>query len=154
MGEYIFNIGGKEYKVDVKGITGNLATVVIDGKEVGVTIKQFGKRETAPPPRKARKRMKPEVVQAAPQMPAAKVSQQTTTSSKVTLVHAPIPGIILKILVKEGDSVKTGQDIILMEAMKMENQIQATASGVVAKIKVKVDDAVQQEDVLIEINPT
>ncbi len=153
MGEYVFNIGGKEYKVDVKGITGNLATVVIDGKEVGVTIKQFGKRVDVPPPRVAVKRAEQTIAHTTT-TPVLAAKPQQTGSTKSTPVRAPIPGIILKIMIKEGDSVKAGQDILVMEAMKMENQIQATASGVVSKINVKVDDAVQQEDVLIEIDPS
>ena len=69
-------------------------------------------------------------------------------------VSAPIPGVILKIDVAEGDAVKAGQDLLVMEAMKMENQIQAPASGKVAKIHVKREDAVQQDQLLLEIEPS
>jgi biotin carboxyl carrier protein len=152
MGEYIFTIGGKEFKVDVKEMTGQLATVMIDGKEVVVDIKQFGKKEIAPVSRHvARKSVQP--AQVVTTVVAAPVTPTTAKSNSVS-VRAPIPGIILKVLIGDKDKVDKGQDIILMEAMKMENRIQASHSGVIAKINVKQDDAVQQDDVLVEIEPS
>lgn len=147
MGEYILKIGDKEHKVNVANIKGNLATVIIDGVEVEVTIQQFGKKEDVEI-RPRRKKTASPAVQQAPVSAAPVVSAPKSNNEQV---RAPIPGVILKMLVKEGDTVKAGQDIIVMEAMKMENQIQATVSGKVAKLNVRVDDAVQQDDVLLEI---
>ena len=149
MGEYIFTIGGKEYKVDVKEMTGDLATVVIDGKEVSITIKQLGKKDVIK--RRIRKKATMPVVQAAAPAP---IQVAPPPSSKMLPIRAPLPGIVLKILVAEGDRITAGQDIVVMEAMKMENQIQATHGGIVAKINVKQDDVVQQDDVLMEIDPS
>ncbi|HHS51162.1 MAG TPA: biotin/lipoyl-binding protein [candidate division Zixibacteria bacterium] len=151
MGEYIFTIGDKEYKVDVKSIEAGIATVVIDGKEVGISIKQLGKRADTPVVRKPAKKAERTAVQ---QVPVAPAVQAVPHSSGGKLVRAPIPGVILKVLIKEGDTVKAGQDIIVMEAMKMENQIQTSVSGVVSKINVAVDQSVQQDEVLLEIDPS
>ncbi len=147
MGEYILKIGDKEHKVNVAKIDGNLATVIIDGVEVEVAIKQFGKKDDVEVRPKRIKKASSTVQQAA--VVTAPVASAPKSNNEQ--VRAPIPGVILKLLVKEGDAVKAGQDVIVMEAMKMENQIQATVSGRIAKLNVRVDDAVQQDDVLLEI---
>ncbi|MBT4091015.1 MAG: biotin/lipoyl-binding protein, partial [Deltaproteobacteria bacterium] len=64
---------------------------------------------------------------------------------------APIPGSILEVLVKEGDQVEAGQTVVKMEAMKMENDINATSSGTIKSIQVSVGDAVSQGQALVEI---
>jgi biotin carboxyl carrier protein len=74
--------------------------------------------------------------------------KEATERHKVT---APLPGTILKINVAIGDTVTENQNIMVMEAMKMENQIQTGKSGEVTAIKVSVGDSVLQDDVLIEI---
>jgi len=145
MGEYIFTIGNKDYAVDVKQIEGDKATVKIDGKEILVNIKQLGHKE---PERKPRKKSRVDLVSKDTN------KKDSGKSKKPVKVTAPIPGVILKILVREGDTVKAGQDILIMEAMKMENQVQASRSGRIGRINVRQDDAVQQDDVLLEIEPS
>jgi biotin carboxyl carrier protein len=66
-------------------------------------------------------------------------------------VKAPLPGNIFKIIAKEGDEVKKGDNLLIMEAMKMENNVLAEKEGVIKSIKVKEGDAVLQGDVLIEM---
>jgi biotin carboxyl carrier protein len=68
-----------------------------------------------------------------------------------TEVQAPMPGTILKVLVKEGDSVSEDQEVLILEAMKMENPISAPASGTVKSIKVKTDDKVDTGQLLMVI---
>ena len=64
-------------------------------------------------------------------------------------IKAPMPGTILEMFVKEGDSVAEDQEVIILGAMKMENPIYATSAGTVKEIKVKVGDTVAEEAVLI-----
>ena len=71
--------------------------------------------------------------------------------SGVGSVVAPIPGQIHSILVKEGDMVNVGDPVIILEAMKMESEIVAVASGKVVKITVKLGDNVQEGVVMLEI---
>ena len=80
------------------------------------------------------------------------------TSYKVELdkpvkaaVKSPLPGVILDIKVKEGDTVKRGQTIIILEAMKMENNINANKDGKVAEIKVNKGDSVLEGTDLVII---
>ena len=64
-------------------------------------------------------------------------------------ILAPMPGLIIEICVNVGDEIQEFQTVAVLEAMKMENQIAATASGKVAEIKVKVGDAVSADQVLM-----
>ncbi len=64
-------------------------------------------------------------------------------------ILAPMPGTIINILVSEGDEVLEYQEVVILEAMKMENAIPAPEGGVVKEIKVKVDDKVATNDILM-----
>ena len=99
----------------------------------------------------------------APAEPAAAVAAPTTTAAPaaapapVTLsagepVNAPMPGNILRIDVKEGDKVKAGQTLLILEAMKMEIPVVAPQDGTIASINVAVGDAVENGDTLATMN--
>jgi len=64
-------------------------------------------------------------------------------------IKAPMPGKVIEILVKEGDEVLEYQEVLVLEAMKMENAIPSNEAGVVKEIKVKVDDTVATDQVLM-----
>ena len=66
-------------------------------------------------------------------------------------LKAPMPGKILEVLVKVGDQVKEDDEVIMLEAMKMENPIYAPASGTVKEIKVKANDSVETEQLMMVI---
>jgi propionyl-CoA carboxylase alpha chain len=68
-------------------------------------------------------------------------------------VRAPMPGLVVRIDVSVGDSVRAGQPVVAMEAMKMENELKAESSGVVARLLVEPGKAVQKGDVLVEFEP-
>jgi len=142
MKKYELKISGKEYKVEIKDFTGKSAKVEVNGKAYAVDIAYTGgeppKPMVAPAPRPAAA-VAP-VPQAAAPAPAAGAGA----------VYAPMPGLILKILVKPGDTVKTGQRVMTMEAMKMENDINTTVSGTIAEIRVKEGENVKENQVLIQ----
>ena len=77
--------------------------------------------------------------------------EQKGDSSSSVSIEAPMPGKIMDILVEEGTEVKEGEPIIILEAMKMQNEIASHVSGVVQSISVKKNDSVMKDDVLIEI---
>jgi biotin carboxyl carrier protein len=66
-------------------------------------------------------------------------------------LRAPMPGRIVKVLVAEGDTVASGVGLVIMEAMKMENELSATRAGVVRRVHVKAGDAVERDAVLLEL---
>ena len=76
-------------------------------------------------------------------------SQKSNQPSKVT---APIPGVITEIKVNEGDTVTYGQELCILEAMKMKNSIRANKDGTIAKIHVSVGEQVQQSKVLMDFS--
>ncbi|MDQ3047389.1 MAG: biotin/lipoyl-binding protein [Bacteroidota bacterium] len=70
-------------------------------------------------------------------------------ASKVTEIKAPMPGLVLDLRVNEGDSIKKGDPVLVLEAMKMENILKSPADGVIKKINVKKGQAVEKNQVLI-----
>jgi len=81
----------------------------------------------------------------------APAAPKTAAPAGATAVSAPMPGTILKLLVKEGDAVQSGRTLAVLEAMKMENDIPAPCDGVVASIAVKTGDSVSAGDVLLTL---
>ncbi len=80
-----------------------------------------------------------------------KMGMSTTADEKMDNVKAPMPGLVLDILVEIGQLINKGDNLVVLEAMKMENIIKASGSGVVKNIKVKIKDAVEKNQLLIEM---
>lgn len=126
MKKFKITVDGKTYEVEVEEIGGGASPVV-----------------SAPAP-KAPSSPAPK----APSTPKPKPSVASVDGEEVT---APMPGKILQLKAKEGDSVSEGDTILILEAMKMENEIIANASGSIKKINVAVNDMVDTGDVLMVI---
>ncbi|MDI9429707.1 MAG: acetyl-CoA carboxylase biotin carboxyl carrier protein subunit, partial [Spirochaetota bacterium] len=82
---------------------------------------------------------------------AASDAPAVATKAEATTVKAPMPGLILRIEVKEGQKVAKNQLLLIMEAMKMENEIYAPCEGVVTKISVTQGQQLQSDDDLLVI---
>ena len=158
MRKYEVNINDKPYSILVKKYTAEHAELEINGKPYSIDISgmitgvvgntsEFAAQLSATPTD-----VTPVQPIAAPMAVAspAPVAKPATASGE-GVICAPIPGSILVIKVKEGDEVKTGQLLLKMEAMKMENEINSSCSGTVTAIKVNVGDSVSQGAVLVEI---
>ncbi len=78
-----------------------------------------------------------------------KMGINTGAAQKMKELKAPMPGLIIGISVKEGDTIENGTPLIVLEAMKMENIIRAQGEGIVKKINVKTSDSVEKNQVLI-----
>jgi glutaconyl-CoA/methylmalonyl-CoA decarboxylase subunit gamma len=140
MKRYKFTISGHDYDVHIKDIEDNIAEVDVNGTHYEVVI--HNEIKTTKTPRLVRKPVE--------KLPGeGQIKKQPSTGKHQ--VTAPLPGTILKVNVSVGDVVAEGQNLIVMEAMKMENQVQTTRGGEVVAIKVSVGDTVQQDDVLVEI---
>lgn len=79
-----------------------------------------------------------------------KLGMNIEASSHITAINAPMPGLIYEIHVSEGDEVKKGDPIMVLEAMKMENIIKAEGTGIVKSIKVRKGDSVEKNQVLVQ----
>ena len=140
MKKYKFTIRGNDYDVHLKDIEDNVAELDVNGTIYEVQI--HGEVKTTKTPTLIRRPVE--------KMPGEGQIRKKESTGK-TKVTAPLPGTILKISVTVGDVVTEGQNVMIMEAMKMENNIQTTKGGEVTSIKVNVGDSVLQDDVLIEI---
>jgi len=138
MRKYKLNINEKTHTVDVKSFSSSEAELVVNGKPVTVKVDEVESKLSKPASRK--------VAAAKPVASSAPVAAAAPGD-----LAAPIPGAIKEIFVKEGDAVKAGQEVIIMEAMKMENKLQASADGTVKEVKVKAGDSVGQGEVLLVI---
>ena len=154
MKTFEINIGGKEFKVDIERFDGKSAAVTVNGKTFEINLKQaiqaFRPGGVTPPPSMGVRQPAP---QTAPQ-PATVVQEPVSSVPKVAgsgQIVAPMPGLILDILVAVGDTVRAGAAVIKIEAMKMENEIPAPMDGTVKEIVVKKGDRVQTDEVLLVI---
>ena len=78
-----------------------------------------------------------------------KLGMDNLNQKKMNEVKAPMPGLVLRVMVKEGDTIKTGDALLVLEAMKMENIIKATGEGVVKKIVAQIKQAVEKNQLLM-----
>ena len=158
MKEYKYKINGNEYSVAIIDLEGNTAAVEVNGVSYKVDILTEG--FTAAPARPAAKPAAaapapapaPAAAPAAPQpiAPAAAPAAEPAPAGRGTAVQSPLPGVILDIKVAVGDTVKAGQTVAILEAMKMENSINAECDGVITAIKVaKGDNILEGSDIVI-----
>ena len=159
MKEYKYKINGNEYSVAIIDLEGDKAAVEVNGVSYQVDILTEG--YTTPAPRPAAKPAAapapaPAVAPAAPApapqpiAPAAPAAEPAAPAGKGTAVQSPLPGVILDIKVAVGDQVKAGQTVAILEAMKMENNINAECDGVITAIKVsKGDNILEGSDIVI-----
>lgn len=80
------------------------------------------------------------------------VGGEKTTKMHAAIVRSPMPGKIARVLVQEGELIEAGQGVLILEAMKMENEIKAPAAGIVKAVHVSESDAVEKNAALIEIS--
>lgn len=155
MNEYVMTINEKEYRAEVSEINAEFALIQVNGREFRVGLQQLGLSKLMPAATVAAE-ARPAAPMAQPAMgvapaPAAPPVAAAATGEASSLVKAPLPGLIIDVKVHEGEKVKAGQNIVVMEAMKMENQIQATTDGTVKKIFVKKGDNVTEGNAMVEI---
>lgn len=79
-----------------------------------------------------------------------KMGMNNSSAGKINHIKAPMPGLIIDLKIKAGDTVKTGEPLLILEAMKMENILKAPGEGMVKNVKVKKGDSVEKGQVLIE----
>jgi biotin carboxyl carrier protein len=117
--------------------------IKIDGKLFEAEVEELTEGEAAAVENRI-ETQKPAVISAAPSKPAFSGSEKTVTS--------PMPGKIIAVKCTQGQTVKRGDILLVLEAMKMEQEIKAKVDGVVAEIKVTAGKAVQKDEELIIIN--
>jgi len=141
MKKYKFTIRGHKYDVEIQSFEDNVAEIEVNGTKYQVELDKELKQSKTP-----------KLTRTKVPSPTRKESKiEKKVSKKSYTIIAPLPGTIFKILAKEGDEVKEGDNLLIMEAMKMENNVLAEKPGIIKSIKVKEGDSVLQNDVLIEM---
>jgi len=133
MRKFLINVNGNQYEVEVEEITSSETS----------TKPQVEYSQPAPKAERPAPQPKQETKAEAPKKVAAKAGQE--------VIKAPMPGTILSINVKEGDNVKKGQILLILEAMKMENEIVSPRDGKIAKIVVSKGSSVNTGDDMVII---
>lgn len=140
MKEYKLTFNGKEYEVHVKHVDPDQVIVEVEGQEYVVGVENKTPVSVQPLEVKPIQTMTPKT--SAPAM---------RTAGSQDAVVAPLPGVVLDVRVNVGDEVKVGQTVIVLEAMKMENEIKADKEGKVKEILVKKGDSVLEGAELVKI---
>ena len=145
MKRFKFSIHGNHYDVEIQQIEDEQATVSVNGQMYEVEIDKSMQLVKTP------KLVRTQAI------PSTDVSAATARTSSPAApkgggtIKSPLPGTILNLHVKVGDAVKMGQKLITLEAMKMENNIEAEKSGKVTAICIKQGQSVMEEEPLIVI---
>ena len=142
MKEYKYIIKGNKYEVTIGDIVENIAAVTVNSEEYKVEM------ESEPEPEK-----KKVVVRPATQATATGDTATTPGSAVNTnnAVKAPLPGVITEIKVAVGDEVKAGDTVVVLEAMKMANNLEAEKDGKVTAICVQPGQSVMEGDALVVV---
>jgi len=141
MKKFDFNINGDDYNVHIKSVEGDIAEIEVNGTPYSVTIKQEVKASKTPILVRKETPSKASTERTVENMTPA--SNSAKPSGKA--IKSPLPGSIIKVLVNEGDSFKEGDVLLIMESMKMENNILAERSGTVVKVCAPAGSAVLQD---------
>ncbi len=135
MKEYKYKINGNEYNVAVEELEGNKASVTVNGKTYQVELDRPAKPVVTKPV------ARPAAAPAAAPVAAAPAPRPSAGGAGI---KAPLPGVVLDIKVKVGDTVTKGQTVAILEAMKMENNINADREGQVVAINVEKGQSIAE----------
>lgn len=144
MFEYKVTVDGKTYDVGIGRMEDDKVDVTLDGRSFSVDIELPAKKSAKTPVLR-----RPRGV-----VNAAEVPDRTAPPGRTGVpsdVLAPLPGVILKILVREGDAVREGQPVAVMEAMKMENEVESPVTGRVSSIAVNPGETILENAVIMKI---
>ena len=145
MKSYRFKINGNEYNVEINSVEGSNASVTVNGTAYQVEL------ENAPAAPVQAVPAAPVAAAPVPAAPTAPAAPKPAASGAGKAVTSPLPGVIIAVKVNVGDSVKAGQEVAVLEAMKMENSIEATHDGTVTAIHVAKGDSILEGAAVVTI---
>ena len=143
MKKFKFTIQGNRYDVEILSIEDEVAEIEVNGTRYEVEIEK--QMQTSKTPKLVRSQ--PPASSESDVVKTRKPAEEKGTGH----VKAPLPGTIIEVNVREGDTVKIGDKLLVMEAMKMENVINSDREGKITAVKVRPDDSVLEGDILVEI---
>ena len=144
MKKYSFTIHGNRYDVQIDSVEDDLAKVNVNGTDYEVEIHEEKKKSTKTP-----RLVRPAAVPSASEKTARTAPPDAAKGTGKVL--SPLPGTVLELKVKQGDTVSRGQVLMIMEAMKMENEIRTDMAGVIQKLHVAQGESVLEGALLVEV---
>jgi len=138
MKTYKFKVNETGYAVRIESHEGNILNMEVNGTKYAVELKE-----------EIKKTKTPTLVRSASKRPAEPL--KVNPKSNKTRIVAPIPGVVMSIDVKVGDTLKVGDRMLVLEAMKMENNIVCEKPGTITAINISVGQQVLQDEVMIEL---
>ena len=149
--EFSFKINGAEYKCAVEEIEAGLTEVTVNGKKYTVETEKPAAPAPKPAPAAAAPKAAPAAAapKAAPAPAPAAAPKAAAAPAAGAQVKSPLPGSVVKVCVSEGQDVKKGDTLLILESMKMENPILAEQDGKVAQVAVAAGQTVMQDDLLV-----
>lgn len=145
MKKFKFTINGNQYDTEILTIEENIAEIEVNGTLYKVEVDKTMKAVKTP------KLVRQAAVPSTDSHPAVAKTSSPAGPKGTGSIKSPLPGVILEMYVREGDDVKMGQKLLMLEAMKMENNIEADKAGKVVSIQKHKGDSVMEGDVLIII---
>lgn len=145
MKKFKFTINGNPYVTEILSIEEDMAEIEVNGTLYKVEVDKSMKATKTP------KLVRQTVVPSTDSHPSVAKTSSPSAPKGAGSIKSPLPGVILEMYVKEGDVVKMGQKLLMLEAMKMENNIEADKAGIVTSIVKGKGDSVMEGDVLIII---
>ncbi|MGC9356508.1 MAG: biotin/lipoyl-containing protein [Anaerolineae bacterium] len=132
---YHVTVDDQEYTVEIPNPRERPIRAIVEGETIEVRVEDVAREGTTPPPE-------------APRPPVSTVGTAVraappTTGAATGQVTAPLPGVVTTISVAEGDEVQPGEELCILEAMKMNNPIRSTVSGTVTEVHIRVGEQVQ-----------
>ncbi|WP_299458343.1 biotin/lipoyl-containing protein [uncultured Rikenella sp.] len=151
MKEYKIKINGNEYAVSISNVEDSTALVNVNGTQYEVEVEGMNAPKVPKIPRIVQQPVAASAQGDAHPATARTSSPAATASASAGNIKSPLPGVVLDVMVQVGDAVKTGQRLMILEAMKMENNIDSDREGTVKEIRARKGDSVLEGDVLITI---
>lgn len=148
MKTYRFKINGNDYEVAINSVEGKNASVTVNGTAYQVELEEA---PAAPVQAPVAAPAASSPAQSPAPAPAAAPAAPVAAAGSGKAVTSPLPGVIIAVKVNVGDKVKAGQEVAVLEAMKMENSIEATQDGTVTAINVAKGDSVLEGAPIVTI---
>jgi biotin carboxyl carrier protein len=146
-GQYRINLDDKDYVVEFSQISDNCISLLVEGKTFTVYLAEAdGKRYVSIGGEQF-------CIQEAVSEGMRASDHDSSAVDEAPVAASPMPGKVVKLLVKEGDEVNKGQGLVIVEAMKMENEIKSPVNGTVEKVNFKAGDLVDAAQPIVEIKP-
>lgn len=140
MANFKYTIDGKEYNVEIGEVNDTIANITVNGEAFTVEMEKKAEPEKKKP--------------VLGQPKAEQTEQETTSAANINAnnaLKAPLPGVVTEIKVNVGDEVSAGDTLVVLEAMKMANNLEAEKSGKVTAICVKVGENVMEDTPLVVV---